>query len=275
MATVTGYTKSKMDAITNEYIVSGAIVGDDLILTKYGGGTVNAGNVRGPVGAAGAETGTFIIGGWDVDPTGYLILDGSTVVGGAITYADLAGLFPSWVSGSDLILPNADGCAIVVDDANPGGIAGSMLHTLTSEAQLPPHTHPNSHVHSMTHGHSATSGYVSNDHTHTIPSHQHQVGGINSGQGYAYRSVAGNTGFDILNSGPNVTLSWVLNPQTSNDGGGGATSGISSNHTHGITVVGFTGNTGDSNALNTGITGEGAPIDHTPKHIKVRLAVKF
>ena len=35
-------------------LIAGGIVGNDLILTKQGGGTVNAGNVRGPAGPTGA-----------------------------------------------------------------------------------------------------------------------------------------------------------------------------------------------------------------------------
>ena len=50
MGTVTGLTSVRMLAIEAASVVSGAISGDNLILTKYGGGTINAGNVRGPQG---------------------------------------------------------------------------------------------------------------------------------------------------------------------------------------------------------------------------------
>ncbi|MCA9367423.1 hypothetical protein KC887_04145 [Candidatus Kaiserbacteria bacterium] len=60
MATVSGFTSDRMLEIENAAIVSGAIVGDDLILEPKGFATspgtypkINAGDVRGPTGATG------------------------------------------------------------------------------------------------------------------------------------------------------------------------------------------------------------------------------
>lgn len=53
MATVTGLTAARMLAIEANSVISGTIVGDNLILTKFNATTVNAGNVRGPTGATG------------------------------------------------------------------------------------------------------------------------------------------------------------------------------------------------------------------------------
>ena len=53
MATVTGFTASRMIALENSTVVGGTIAGDDLILQQHDGGTINAGNVRGPQGPAG------------------------------------------------------------------------------------------------------------------------------------------------------------------------------------------------------------------------------
>lgn len=53
MATITGYTKERMKAIEDNTVVNGEIVGDDLVLTKYDGSTINAGDVRGPQGLVG------------------------------------------------------------------------------------------------------------------------------------------------------------------------------------------------------------------------------
>ena len=50
MATITGLTAARMLGIEANSIISGAIVGNDLILTRQGGATINAGDVRGPVG---------------------------------------------------------------------------------------------------------------------------------------------------------------------------------------------------------------------------------
>lgn len=54
MATVTGFTAARMLLMEAATIISGAIVGDNLILTKHDATTVNAGNVRGATGATGA-----------------------------------------------------------------------------------------------------------------------------------------------------------------------------------------------------------------------------
>jgi hypothetical protein len=53
MATVTGLTAARMKAIEDASVVDGAVVTDDLILTKYNGVQINAGNVRGPKGDPG------------------------------------------------------------------------------------------------------------------------------------------------------------------------------------------------------------------------------
>lgn len=53
MATVTGFTSQRMLEIENNTVVDGNIVGDDLILTTFGGTDINAGNVRGPQGIQG------------------------------------------------------------------------------------------------------------------------------------------------------------------------------------------------------------------------------
>lgn len=71
MATIISYTAERMLAIENGTVVSGEIVGNDLILTKYGGGTVNAGNVRGPEGPEGdaGDTGPRGTKVWNTDST--------------------------------------------------------------------------------------------------------------------------------------------------------------------------------------------------------------
>ena len=53
MATVTGYTSARMKQIEDKAIVSGTILGDNLILITYDGTEINAGNVRGPQGIDG------------------------------------------------------------------------------------------------------------------------------------------------------------------------------------------------------------------------------
>jgi hypothetical protein len=53
MATVNGLTAERMLAIEAACIIGGAIVLNDLILTKHDGSTIDAGNVRGPQGIQG------------------------------------------------------------------------------------------------------------------------------------------------------------------------------------------------------------------------------
>lgn len=53
MATITGLTAARMLAMEAASLVSAAIVGDNLIITRQNGTTFNAGNVRGPAGVAG------------------------------------------------------------------------------------------------------------------------------------------------------------------------------------------------------------------------------
>lgn len=55
MATVTGLTAERMAEIVAASIMSGEVVGNDLILTRYDEATVNAGNVRGPQGLQGIQ----------------------------------------------------------------------------------------------------------------------------------------------------------------------------------------------------------------------------
>lgn len=57
MATVSSFTAERMKAIEDNAIVDGSIVGDNLVLTKHNGETVDAGNVRGPSGPPGDITG--------------------------------------------------------------------------------------------------------------------------------------------------------------------------------------------------------------------------
>jgi hypothetical protein len=53
MATVTGYTAERMKQIEDSAVVDGDVVGNNLILTKHDGSTIDAGSVRGPAGPQG------------------------------------------------------------------------------------------------------------------------------------------------------------------------------------------------------------------------------
>lgn len=64
MASVTGFTAEHTQTLVDSTIVDGDVIGDDLILTRRDGITINAGNVRGATGPAGADAATG-----DVNPT--------------------------------------------------------------------------------------------------------------------------------------------------------------------------------------------------------------
>lgn len=58
MATVTGLTAARMAEIEDAQIVDASVVVDNLILERHDGGTIDAGNVRGPAGSAGSTGAT-------------------------------------------------------------------------------------------------------------------------------------------------------------------------------------------------------------------------
>jgi hypothetical protein len=263
MATVTGLTAARMLAIEAASVISGAIVGNDLILTKFDASTINAGNVRGPQGPTGPDgnpIGTIIMGGWSAEPANYKFLNGQTLVGGVAAYPTIAALFPSWVSSANLILPNMAGAVPMGSAGAAGLMSGAMTHTLV-EANLA------SHVHSgPSHTHTGPS------HTHTGPAHQHTfTTGVNSIDHFHTYSNAAGTGGGGL-AGGSTYAGQIYN-----------TSGQNTTHTHsgttdaegtGLTGSSGTGNTGASGTANTGAAGSGTPVDHTPRNISVKFAIK-
>ena len=277
MATVTGLTKARMEAIEAASIVSGTISGNDLILTKYSGETINAGNVRGatgPTGPDGNPIGTFIMGGWAAEPTNYKFLNGQTLTGGVASYPTIATLFPSWVSGGNLILPNAMGGAVPLGSTSAGIVSGSMDKTI-STAQMPLHTHsgPN-HQHGL------------GNHTHTIASHGHTAVGVGNHYHYIAYGAGGNSSyvvrleafgsgarfFRVTDSG-SVQLAYIDSPYTGTEGDGA--------HNHTINGSGTLTSDGPSSNLSefagtgaTGSAGTGATFDVTPKNLTVKIAVK-
>jgi hypothetical protein len=55
MAIVNGYTAEHMEQIKNNVIVDGSVIGNNLVLVKQSGATVDAGNVRGTPGTNGVN----------------------------------------------------------------------------------------------------------------------------------------------------------------------------------------------------------------------------
>jgi microcystin-dependent protein len=93
MATVTAYTAARMKAIEDATIVGGTVSGDSLVLIRHDGGQVDAGDVRGPQGSQGpgggdisdvmellCPVGTIVPFGGSVEPVGWKICDGSSLL---------------------------------------------------------------------------------------------------------------------------------------------------------------------------------------------------
>jgi hypothetical protein len=293
MATVTVYTAARMKAIEDASVIDGEVVGDNLILTRFDESTIDAGNVRGPVGPVGSPNpvGTFIMGGWEVDPDGYFLLDGSVIIGGVVTYPDLAACFPSWVSGGNINLPNASG-AVPMAGPTPGVVSGSMNHTILA-ANLPPHAHTGpSHQHSGPshqhtghyHNHDISHGHSTGGTSTANAPHSHASSGNTGGTGFIYRGPGG-AGFDVTNTGAAINLYYHELPGTTvanaphshtidvhayggfSTAGGNIGDGLTGASGTGLTGAGGTGNTG-------GGPGTSSPVDHTPKNLTVTYAVK-
>ncbi len=101
MATITGLTAARMLIIEAMSVISGAISGNDLILTRQNGTTINAGNVRGPTGPQGIP-GTI----------------SSSPAGG-----DLAGNYPNPTIGDGKVTP----AKLSVPSLPIGGTTGQYL----------------------------------------------------------------------------------------------------------------------------------------------------
>ncbi len=139
-------------------------------------------------------------------PAGWLLLDGSTIVGANTAHPDLWAVAPaSWKSGNDLNLPNmSTGGRALRGGGTLGSETGTSDVVLTS-ANLPPHNH------------------TAPQHTHSIPDHDHQMdhkhaeAGRSTGQhlpGRFYdREGSPGSNFDFAPA--SVRWDSVLNPETS------------------------------------------------------------
>lgn len=292
VTSVTGYTADRMQAIEDNAIVDGEVVGDNLILTRYNATTINAGNVRGAVGPMnpdGNPAGTIIMGGWTANFTGYLILNGQTVVGGVAANPTVAAMYPGWVVGGNLVLPNTVGSVPLGGSSGFGVPTGSMTHVLQT-TNMAPHQHTvDAHDHTVAHDHGTFQTVASGTHSHTY-------GGTSGGssQEMVYRdSVAGSTWWSIrdtdldgyANLGPltypggslpivQVVTGMRLNYNTTHTHDYSGTTSNSTTHTHTVVVPNVTPSTSQASPGTNNGTGSQAPVDHTPRNFKVAFAVK-
>lgn len=159
MATVTAYTAERMKAIEDSAVVDGEVVVDNLILTRHDGGTIDAGNVRGPTGSPGVTNAE--LNAWMSDnlpicsiidylgiaaPSAkWLGMTGQQVVNGNTLYPEFWSKIPAGMkhaNGTTILMPDTRGRVAVNYD--PGQtefdavaeIGGAKTHIL-SQAQLP------------------------------------------------------------------------------------------------------------------------------------------
>lgn len=196
MATVTVLTAARMLAIEAASVVDGDVVGDNLILTKHDGSTINAGSVRGPQGIQGpagdvstaqltAAVNAAVPIGTIVDyisttvPTGWLALNGQTITNGETLYPLLWAVLPTGMkSGSNIILPDTQGRVTAgLDSGNiyfgSVGLKGGSYNNTLTKAQLPADTvtiNPPATTFSVNPPATYTDGQsVSHTHTYTAP----------------------------------------------------------------------------------------------------------
>lgn len=241
MATVTGLTKERMEAIEDASVVSGEIVGGHLILTTFGGDDIDAGEVLGSVpdasttvkGIVELATDAEAVAGTDtvraVTPAAMqAALDAlETTIGSAISSAVAAALqavfpvgsfytshsvstnpgtilgFGTWSAVAGKVLIGVDGTFTA------GSTGGAQTHTL-STGNLPSHTH----------GVGTLVNAAAGDHTHQI-----------------YRDFDGASG----------SARWTFHT-SAGTGGGANTSSAGGAHNH--TISGDTGSTGSGTAVN-------------------------
>lgn len=173
MGTVTGYTAAHMKTIEDTTVVSGSISGDNLILTLRNGGTINAGNVRGPQGVQGvgasdmtavyqllSPVGAMQPYGGLTAPSGWLMCDGSSLARSG-TYAGLFTAIGSAYGSVDSTHFNVPDLRqrfpMGKGTAGTGSTLGATGGSNTSV--LPSHSH--SHSHTFT-------GNAVADHRHSI-----------------------------------------------------------------------------------------------------------
>jgi microcystin-dependent protein len=129
--------------IEDASIVSGEVVGNDLILQRHDGTTVNAGDVRGPAGPiTTSKLGDLKFKALEVTDPGWALCDGGTETEGALYSALIAAGNPYGTFEGNPRRPDYRdrfpvGAGTSYDAGDTGG-ANSVTLTL---AQTPPHFH--------------------------------------------------------------------------------------------------------------------------------------
>lgn len=218
MSVVTLIGAARMLAIEAASIVSGAIVGDNLVLTRFDGQTITAGNVRGPKGDTGPD-GTFVseiktFATLTPPNSNWMVCDAREL--SRTTYSELfSKIGTSFGAGNGTTtfnIPGSNGRAMYGYDATQTEF-NAVGKTGGSKTSTAPHTHGINHDHP-----SFTSGAGS--------PHTHSYGETGNNGGSTYMALGG--GYYYNYASFNV----------SNE----------SAHTHPVDVPAFTGTSGVSSA---------------------------
>lgn len=218
MATVTGLTAERMLEIEGATVISGAIVNDHLILTKFDGTTVDAGEIPpGPPGPEGPAGGS-IPGEIKAWPSGSLPVQGTYgkwvwadgAVYSSATYPIAAShIHVNWRTAHGLADPGAGnfrvpdlrGLVLAGLDQMPGG---SRANRMTRSVAITIAAKTGEETHVVTVNEMPSHSHSGGDHTHPArwPSNGNNGGGINGRQGLPglsglYNAVLQSTAIDI------------------------------------------------------------------------------
>jgi len=233
-------------------------------------------------------SGDIKFGIWTDPGTGWLLLNGATIVGGQTLYPSLWAVIPAgWKSGADIVLPNMNSRFPIGTYATLGAVAGPNTVTLT-EANLAVHDHTlSAHTHTITHTH--TIAHV-HDHTHT-----HTIAHTHTTFNTASAGTHAHTGDHALHATVGSASSCVKLPGA---GTGATITDVSGAHLHSIAVPTHSGSSGNPSVLgtdgssaantgassaastggpstaNTGNAGSGTAFSIVSAHLEVNFAIK-
>jgi microcystin-dependent protein len=226
MATVTGLTAERMLEIEGATVISGEIVGDHLILTKFDGTTVDTGALpAGPTGPQGPSGVSSIPGEIKAWPSATLPVQGSYgkwvwadgAVYSSATYPVAAGhIHANWRTAhgqsdpgaGNFRVPDLRGLTLVGLDQMPGGLRANRMTrsvAITIAARTGEETHIVTIPEMPTHGHAVTDP----GHGHSLGSRGSQgspgqvpsIGGGSDVPTNYYATTVNPTGITIANAG--------------------------------------------------------------------------
>jgi len=209
---------------------------------------------------------------------GYALVAGQTLTNAQSTNPALWGRAPAnWKSGANIILPDARGKFLVMDDSGAVftlGVAGGSLSKTIAAGNLPAHSHTIDHGHS----HNITTNTVSSDHTHNFTNaltgteNQAHVHG-----GGPYGLVQASAGSGLYMTDTGTILLYVNYGNSDGESAAhnhyvsGTTGGISANHTHQI----LGGVTSLSGGVSGNGPGSGTALDITPANLVINWQIKL